>query len=617
MFSRTERACLGLLVLIFTCFTWRSLTMFYSGDDMMNMHTAWIMNPWRLARAQFLIWEPVYRPVGGGVYRLFYALFGFDPQPLYIFCWLILIANIFVGYIFFRNVTSTMPEALIALSLVLVHGSFADLYYSAGTIYDHLCYLFTAGGLIAYFRFRKQPARLYFALTCLLAILAMGSKESGAAIVPLIVCGELFFFLPRSRRLWLRQTGPLLAALSVLALAFFFGRIRRTPGLLTNAFYAPHASASIWLSHVAEYLRLLTYGHLNFTSLTAAVLLAVTAVAAVAARNRTMIFGWLFFFISITPVAVIEIRQGYVLYLPVIGIGLFVASGMSYLIALLYRRFSLHKAGMLVFLLTTAAATWVHASNWPPAPDPRLSPEFRLTEYLSRTYPALPPYSKLLFASDEFPWAAYDLIFNVRLLYEDKTLLVYRLHAPPDQMPKAGHEPVYDHIFAFESGRYVELDRHNPSESVRLNILRGYAVGSEMDIGRPDHAAYIVSGVKDEENPEPSRWTDSHAKLKFRVVAQPTQFSIRYFVADVVANPPTRVLSILVNGKLIAERPLTTVGMRDETYPIPAGIIDENDYTIVDLSVINPYKDRDGTEYGVVLLRAGFTYRRPVSNSGS
>ena len=71
--SRTERFGLGLLLLIFTWFTWRGMTAFYSGDDMMNMYGAWMLNPWRLAKAQILFWMPVYRPLGAAIYRVFYA----------------------------------------------------------------------------------------------------------------------------------------------------------------------------------------------------------------------------------------------------------------------------------------------------------------------------------------------------------------------------------------------------------------------------------------------------------------------------------------------------------------------------------------------------------------
>lgn len=138
--------------------------------------------------------------------------------------------------------TLTAAEALTALSIVLVHGSLSDLYYSAGTIYDRLCFLFTLAALIAYILFRKKPAWRLFALVCLFAILDMGSKESGITLLPLLLFLELIYFLSGTRkagsfRLWWKQTVPLFGTLAVLSLLFVFGRVKRTPDLAATSSY--------------------------------------------------------------------------------------------------------------------------------------------------------------------------------------------------------------------------------------------------------------------------------------------------------------------------------------------------------------------------------------------
>jgi hypothetical protein len=607
--SRTEALCLGLLFVIFTWFTWRGMTMFFSGDDMMNMYKSWDANGWLLARAQVLIWEPVYRPVGAGIYRLFYDTVGFYPQPLYIFCWLLLVLNLFAGYFFFRELTATVAEALTALSLVLVHGSFTDLYYSAGTIYDRLCFLFTTAGVIVYFRFRRQMGWRSFGLICLFAILAMGSKESGVALLPVLLCCECIFFLPevlkrRAVASCFRQTVPLFGTLTVLSLIFVLGRVNRTPELITNSSYQPHASLTGWMSHVAQYLGMLTYGHARFTAATACILLIVMAAAATAIRSRAMMFGWLFFVISVTPVALITSRPAYVLYLPELGLGLFLAGAIEWLTRPVVRKFA--HAGTIAFLLVTIATTWFHLSNWPPPWNPGSSPEMRLTEQFRREYGTLPPSSKLLFVSDEFPLDAYDLLFNLRLLYRNKSIVVYRLQAPPDQRPDPVSPPAYDHIFAAENGHYVELDLRNPSESVRLNILRDYPVSREMDVARADHSAYVVSGLKDEGGDQPSRWTDPHARFKFKLDSTPKVFTATFWVPEIVALPSGRTLSILLNGRELETLPLDKPGMNEVSLPVPPNAVQGSGYTFVEMNVANPYTDANRVEYGVVLLRAGF-----------
>ena len=582
--------------------------MFFSGDDMMNMYRSWDTSAWLLARAQVLLWVPVYRPVGAAIYRVFYETVGFHPQPLYVFCWLLLALNVFAGYFFFREMTETVTEALTALSLVLVHGSFTDLYYSAGTIYDRLCFLFTTAGVIVYFRFRRQPGWRPFGLICLFAILAMGSKESGVALLPILLCCECVFFVPdvlrrRAVASWFRQTATLFSTLAALSLIFVVGRVDRTPELITTASYQPHVSLTGWMSHVAQYLGMLTYGHVRFTVTTACILLVFMIAAAMVIRSRAMIFGWMFFVISVTPVALITSRPAYVLYLPELGLGLFFAGGIAWLTGPAVPKFA--HAGTVAFVLVTMAITWFHLKNWPPPWNPHTSPELRLTEQFRREYAALPPTSTLLFVSDDFPLEAYDLLFNLRLLYRNKSMIVYRLQAPPDQRPPSA-PPAYDHIFATENGRYVELDLHNPAESVSLNILRGYSVSREIDMARADHSAYVVSGLKDVESDQPTRWTDPHARFKFKLNSVPKVFTAKFWLPDIVAAPTGRTLSVILNGRDLETLPLDKPGMNEVSLPIPPGAIQLQSYTFVEMNVANPYTDSDRVQYGVLLLRAGF-----------
>lgn len=603
-FLRQEWLGLALLLLIFTLFTWRGMTMFFSGDDMMNMYRAWDMSGWQLARAQVMLWMPVYRPVGDGVYRLFYEGFGFHAAPLYVFCWLLLAANVILAHRLFRLLT-TRAEALTALSLVLVHGSYLDLYYSAGTIYDRLWFLFTVLACCLFFRFRAEPTWQRFALLCLLSTMAMGAKEGGITLLPILLCCEALFFMPRvwnsaTIARWLREAGPLFLTLTVLSLVFLLGRVNRTPGFQSNPGYLPHFGAGVWLARVGDYFGILTYQYARFTPATAAILLVVMAAAAGAARNRLMLFGYAFFIISISPVALIPLRPGYVLYLPSLGLGLYFAAALTALTAPLARRFP--QTGAAIFLLVTAAATVVHARNWPP--PWQSTPESRLTTQLRRELPSLPPNSKLLFVSDEFPSAAWDLIFNIRLLYGDKSIIVHRMNGAYGQQPIPGEPLIYDHIFAAASGSYVELDPRDPAESIRLNILRNYSVGAEMEMTRADHIAYAVSGLEGQSG-EACRWIAPRATFKFKPVAA-DELTMKFWVPDFVSSPSGRTLAISLDGREIGTILLNQEGMNEARFPLSSHVFRDEGYTLVDFKISNPYKDAAGFEHGLLLCRAGF-----------
>ena len=584
------------LAVIFVWFTWRGLIMFFSGDDMMNMYAAWNLNPWRLGRSLLFIWMPIYRPLGAVIYRAFYETFGFHPLPLYIFCWILLAVNAVLAYRFFRQMLGIAMLAFSALLLTMIHGDFQDLYLSAGTIYDRLWFLFTVLGLTVYAKHRQRSA----IFVCLLCILSMDSKESGVALPVLIVLYDLIFVLPgRPFRAWLRQVSPLFSVLTVLSVIFVFLRVRRTPELAMTPAYTPHASLVLWFHRIAGYFTLLAYRHLQFSAVTAALVLVAMTAIAFALRNRAMIFGLAFFVVTITPVALIASRPGYVLYVPDLGLGLYFAALIGAIPGL---------NPELAFAILAIGVTWFDARNWPPREDPHLSPEYRLTSQFTRDFPKMPPGSHLLFVSDAFPKPAYDLLFNLRLMYGDKSLNADRMEAPQNQQPDPAHPVEYQHIFTNYSGYYLELDNRNPSESIRLHILKNYTVGRQMDISSRDHAAYVVSGLMDGDNPDPSRWTEPHAEFKFDLYPAPAVFHAKFWVPDFVARTASRTITVTVNGKQIGSLPLSRDGMNEIGFPTPADSITLNGFTLVDMDVQNPWKDKDGTSFGVVLLNAGFDY---------
>ena len=622
--TRVQRGCFGLLFAVFTWFTWRGMQMFFSGDDVMNMTGVWNLNAWRLGRAIPMFWMPVYRPLGGAVYRIFYAIWAFHPEPLYIFSWLLLALNVWLAFRFYRVLSGNVWAALAALAITLVHGSFQDLYLSAGTIYDRLCFLFTALGLTLYAEWRGEGRRVGVgraAWICLVCLLAMDSKESGVAVVALLGVYELVFVVPgfwKSGRLrdWLRGAAPLFGVLGAMALAFVFLRVNRTWELNMNPAYKPHASLSLWLTRMGEYFGVLAYRSSPVGPGVTVFVLVAMVLAAVVLRNRAMAFGLAFFTLAITPVALISLRPGYVLYVPELGLGLYLG---AFVFAVARRAGMPERWDGVAFAGFAAAAVAFHAVHWPPRFDPRILPELRLSEQLTRDYPEMPKGSRLLFVSDDFPRFAYDLMFTVRLHYGDKSIIVHRLEGPPDQRPEAGQPLRYDHVFGMSNFRYEELDNRNVEESIRLHILKRYTVGREMDMFHLDHAAYVVSGVEEGDGTEIGRWTAPKARLKFDVYPAAAVLTAKFWVPDFVAAGGKRVpdfvaaggkrvLEFAVNGARVGTVPLTQVGMNEVSFPVAAERISRVGYTMVDLDVENPYKDGSGKEFGVILLRAGFGY---------
>jgi hypothetical protein len=606
--SRRELICVAALVLIFMCFTWRAVTMFYSDDDMMNMYKAWMTPALKIWKAQIMPWMPLYRPLGAAVYRFFYSVFGFHPLPLYIFCWLLLILNVFVAWRFFRVLAPSVFVALLALSLTLVHGSFQDLYMSAGTIYDRLCFLFTVLAVIVYARARSEgrgvpagPA----ALLCFICLMAMNSKESGAVVPAILFVYECIYNLPRvwrekKVREWIRSIAPFYSVLGVMAAAFFIGRIRGTNDLAANAAYQPHSSFGFWLNNVAGYLSELSYHAIHFTRGATVALLAAMFALAAWLRNRAMLFGWFYFLIAITPVALISARPGYVLYVPYSGLGLYAAALIG--IPALSTR-----AQTAILVCATGLITWVHASRWPPAWVVKDSPEWRLADKMRRDYPTLRRGTTFLFADDFGASNNYDTMFILQLLYRDPTLEVSKLHGPAELLPDRGRPFRFDHVFTTAADTYVELDSRNIEESIRLNILKDYRPGRTFNTEHADSIGYVVSGVRTLGQGSGGWWTMRSGRLKFDVYPADCVLTLEFFVPHTVATGKQRLLSVIVDGQPAGTVDLTKEGMHHDRFPVPARDINASGFTIVELNVDDPYSEGD-EEYGVVLREAAFDY---------
>ena len=482
------------LAAVFMCFTWRCVTMFFGDDDMMNMYYAWTTPALKLWKAQVLPWMPILRPMGNAVYRICYSFFGFRPLPLYSIAWAILIANVFVAWRFYRSLTESAAVSLMAVSLTLVHGLFQDLYLNAGTIYDSLCLLFTALAVTYYARVRRREGSITFGTGMLLTVFclaAMNSKESGVTVPVILFCFECVYILPavwREKRFtaWLRTIGPFYLPEIVIVGMFVFGRVHRTASLAATAAYQPHPAFGFWLRNVAEYLGIEVYRSISFGLTGAGLTLIAMLAIALALRNRGMIFGWLFFVIAITPVAVISIRLGYVLYVPNLGLGLYIASLIG---TALQRMPALWGSGAQSGAVAAIAVTtiWIHAAHWPAAPVIQDSAEWRIWDKMHRDYPVIRPSAKILFADDYLSDNGYDLMFHLRLLYGDPTIEVARLKGPPAQQPVRPLSD-FDYVFTTAMSSYVELDKRDVRKSLELNILQDYQPGKLFDAERLDHA---------------------------------------------------------------------------------------------------------------------------------
>jgi hypothetical protein len=75
-------------------------------------------------------------------YLIIYKIFGFNPFPFRFVCFALLLINLYLAYRFIESLSNSRATGFLAALLLCYHAWFVDLYYSTGTVYDLLCFLF-------------------------------------------------------------------------------------------------------------------------------------------------------------------------------------------------------------------------------------------------------------------------------------------------------------------------------------------------------------------------------------------------------------------------------------------------------------------------------------------
>lgn len=630
----TIRAILaGLFIAsFFLFFTWRGLLVYYTGDDLMNLYGYLSKPVSALVKANIFFWTPYYRPFGGIVYRSLYAIFGFNPYPIYVVFFSAMLVNLLMAYLVLRRIGGSREIGVIATLLFSFHGKFDYLYYNAGSMYDAFCFLFYFSALLIYLRARMQGRFLGVGETlgflgCF--ICALNSKEMAATLPVMVLLYELLWHPPdfksiRALSRWIVQEGRM-ALLGALCVLIYLPAKLSPEGLTSSPEYVPIYTWSRYLLNTGTYLADLLYrnnpaerlGVTPLAPLQVGLVFVVLAAVALWMRSRPMLFGLLFFVIGLLPVSFVDTRLGFVLYLPLAGMALygavFVVRIKDSLRAVIpaFREVSPTSASVGLFIAMAAVMAVIGYRHWPPAPDPKYSPYKRTAAEFSRLYPRMPHGARLLFV--QTPFDSWDLVFLLRILYRDNDLFITMLHGPESQRIPLDRLGRYDHIFTFDGAHYVELDNSDAIRSVQQNLLKvanpNVALGEAVTIGKPGAAQYLVKGVQVGPPDQSGYWTLDQPELRFRLSSTEHHwFMERFFLPrnTLQQTGPLRV-DFYVNGHLLDQAVFSKDGDTLYQHDVPASWLSTDGFTTVRMYVHNPYVAPPyGDKLGVLLLGASF-----------
>jgi hypothetical protein len=231
-----------------------------------------------------------------------------------------------------------------------------------------------------------------------------------------------------------------------------------------------------------------------------------------------MFFGVLFFLITLLPMSFVELRPGYVLYIPSMGIALYVGC----LFALTYARVRALVMPRFRFLVNAfviasyiAGVGALHRSEAREIRRHRIAPggqqEIRITaNEISRLRPSLPTGSRVLLVNSPFGEDKYRGKFVLSLRYHVRDLTVESRRWDPVSSPLRTDE--FDYAFVYDPALQTY-------EDVSLEVRRGLSQrfpASFVQMASPVARLTIVRGIGGLQAGG-WRWVLQDAEMRFTV----------------------------------------------------------------------------------------------------
>ena len=312
----------------FLSFTAPGLTAHFAPDDLQNIYRYWIMSGWDIARANLQVATSAYRPLGALFYLPLFKWFGFNPLPYRVVLFAVVALNVWLLYCLAWRVTGSREAAGFATLVGCFHSSALAAYYSTAVLYEGLCFTFTIGALLYYVRARESETVLRWkqiVIVVLLTAAALNSKEMAAVIAPSVVIWEILYRNPIRRRPMLAEYVPLVL-IGLLSVAWAGAKMSGQDALTQFEAYKPVFTVARYMETTRVYAGFVFLSDEPLTNAEAIAFWAGAAVLALLLRNRAMIFGIAFAWMALLPVNFVTAREGFVLYIPMAGFGIYVGA---------------------------------------------------------------------------------------------------------------------------------------------------------------------------------------------------------------------------------------------------------------------------------------------------
>jgi hypothetical protein len=279
---------------------------------------------------------------------------------------------------------------------------------------------------------------------------------------------ELLFNPVRLREFMQSRPLALIAIMGVMTVAYMHGKLSGPDAMSTNQFYTPEYSLARfqrnWNAYIADLLVLKQ----DPVGWFAVAILGALLVAALLARSRKLIFAWIVLFFGLLPVTFVPPRSGYVMYISFVGWVLYAGVVLVRLQDLVTRSHPQYRTALAcaVFVLAGWRVGKVHEHSVRKEPRQWLydSPHMirGMAEQLPAMHPGFPRSARILFQEDGFTTGEWTPMFVMRLLYNNRELIVDRIKSSTakaadwEQFTSPDHTH-YDYVFTWGNGRYRQV----------------------------------------------------------------------------------------------------------------------------------------------------------------
>jgi hypothetical protein len=248
----------------------------------------------------------------------------------------------------------------------------------------------------------------------------------------------------------------------VMACVYTLAKLLGADTLVTIEAYRPVYTLARFLETSGAYPPMLFFLKEPFTPAEVAVFWAVLFGLGALLRRRPMLFGAAFAWLAFLPINFITVREGFVLYIPLIGFGIWVADLLLVIFDWLWRRTPWRleyrpQALALVFVAVLVPLAEIHSTHTQELFGGMLHAQeltWKVIQEFERAHPRMQRGAKVLLRDSPIE-ADWDIYFIAKLYFNDPSLQAAWVRTGKAPITGDVHEN-FDHELRFEDTTLVQ-----------------------------------------------------------------------------------------------------------------------------------------------------------------